>query len=429
MKTIFIKQRLSFGLVAIFFVLTMSGCSWFSDDDEPKEKTANDYIYEKFKDWYLWNDQIPDINPNGIKTQEALIDSIKVAADRWSFSGSLKEVTNLFQNAEYKGFGAGFWVDSDRVIKISHVYTDSPLGKAGVRRGWRVQTINGFTTENIDSINAALNSDNFINFVFVDLDNVSHSFSLQREAFAMNTVLYSNVYNVSDRKIGYVVFDGFYNTSIAELKAVVANFKAENITDLIVDLRYNGGGLNDVAYKLFAMIGGEKVKNKVIAEMVHNEKHSSKNQVYTSNYDNEVLNLSSVCFITTENTASASELLINSLEPYMDVRLVGSQTHGKPVGMYIFSVEALDLAILPISFKNTNSLGYGDYYNGLPVDVAEVDDLSHDWGDSDELMLKSAISAIENPLLSFQQPELKSGKVTLSEPFEYKGLYKLIHAY
>ena len=113
----------------------------------------------------------------------------------------------------------------------------------------------------------------------------------------------------------------------------------------------------------------------------------------------------------------------------MDVRLVGSQTHGKPVGMYIFSVEALDLAILPVSFKNTNSLGYGDYYNGLPVDVAEVDDLSHDWGDSDELMLKTAISAIENPSLSFQQPELKSGKVTLSEPFEYKGLYKLIHAY
>jgi len=429
MKKTFSIKHYSAIFGAFFLVLILNGCDWFSPDDEVKAKTANEYIYEQFKDWYLWYDQIPDIDPNGIETQEALIDSIKVPVDRWSFSGSLTEVNKLFLSGEYKGFGAGFMFDTKGEIKISHAYKQSPLGRSGVDRGWKVVSINGFTSANVDSLNAALTSDGVVNFVFLDLNNVEHSFSLQREAFAMNTVLYSNVYSVNDKKIGYFVFDGFYNTSVAELKAVVENFKKGKITDLIVDLRYNGGGLNDVAYKLFAMIGGDIVKNKTIIEMKHNDKHSSKNQVYLSNYDSTVLNVSEVCFITTNNTASASELIINGLEPYMNVKLVGGQTHGKPVGMYIFSVKALDLAILPISFINTNSLGYGEYYNGLPVDIAEVDDLSHGWGDTNELMLKAAISAIEEPELAFQQSQLKSCYIELQKPFEYKGLYKLIQAY
>lgn len=427
-KTFSIKHYSAF-FGALSLVLFLNGCDLFSPDDEVKSKTANEYIYDQFKDWYLWYDQIPDIDPNGIETQDALIDSIKVPEDRWSFSGSLTEINKLFLSGEYKGFGAGFMFDATGEIKITHAYMQSPLGRSGVDRGWKVVSINGYTSANIDSLNAALTSDGAVNFVFLDLNNVEHSFSLQRESFAMNTVLYSNVYSVGDKKIGYFVFDGFYNTSVAELKAVVENFRKENITNLIVDLRYNGGGLNDVAYKLFAMIGGDIVKNKTIIEMKHNDKHSSRNQVYVSEYDSTVLNVSSVCFITTKNTASASELVINSLEPYMDVKLIGDQTHGKPVGMYIFSVQALDLAILPISFINTNSLGYGEYYNGLPVDISEVDDLSHAWGDPNELMLKAAISAIKEPELAFHQSQLKSCFTTLPKPFEYKGIYKLIQAY
>jgi len=414
---------------ALLLVFIMNGCDWFSSDRETKAKTANEYIYEQFKDWYLWYDQIPDIDPNGIATQEALIDSIKNPVDRWSFSGSLTAVSNLFQSGEYKGFGGGFMLDADNVIKISQVYTQSPLGRSGVERGWKVVTINGYSSEDIDSINAALASDDVVNFVFSDLDNVQHSFSLQHEAITMNTVLYSNVYSVEDKKIGYVVFDGFYSSSVAELNTAVEKFKTENITDLIVDLRYNGGGLNDVAYKLFAMIGGSKVKGQKISELKHNDKHSSKDQVQLSEYDGSVLNVSSVCFITTKQTASASELVINSLEPYMDVKLIGSSTHGKPVGMYIFSVKALDLAILPISFKNINSLGYGDYYDGLPVDVTEIDDLSHGWGDTDELMLKAAISVVAEPTLTLNRSELKSCRAGLQKPLEYKGIYNLIQAY
>jgi carboxyl-terminal processing protease len=400
-----------------------------SSTPEPDEKTANEYIYEQFKDWYLWYDQIPDIDPNGIETQEALIDSIKNPVDRWSFSGSLTEVNKLFEGGEYTGFGAGFVLDADRKIKISFVYKDSPFGKAGIGRGWEVVSINGYTSSDLTNVNKALSSNESVAFEFSDLNHINHSLSAKKEEITMNTVLHSSILNFGASKIGYIVFNSFLGTSAAELDTVFTRFKIGNINELIVDLRYNGGGLNDIAYKLIAMIGGSKVKNQVISNLKHNDKHESKDGSTTSNYKGVSLELDRVFFITTSSTASASELVINSLTPFMEVYLTGSNTHGKPVGMYVFSVKKLDLAILPISFKVTNKLGYGDYFEGLPVTTNEVDDLSHGWGDKEEAMLKSTLNSIIEPALTFNQSTLKSMNASLQQPLEYKGINQLIGAY
>ncbi|MBN1926497.1 MAG: hypothetical protein JW798_11735 [Prolixibacteraceae bacterium] len=423
------KQLRLFKIVLIIavFVQVFVACESFPTD--PPEKTANEYIYEKFLDWYLWYEQIPDIDPNGIESEEALIDSIKFPDDRWSFTAPYSEVLKWYQSGEYTGFGAGFVIDSDRIIKISLVYENSPLGRNGVERGWKVLSINGFTTNEIDSVNAALSSNGEVLFEMEDHQGGLHSFTATREAISANSVLYSEVLNVDGHNIGYFVLNSFIGTSPDELRTVIDSFNNDNITDLIVDLRYNGGGLNNAAYQLVGMIGGELVKGQVISSLIHNDKHTDKDVPTTSAYDGPVFEAQNVYFITTGRTASASELVINSLEPYTDVTLVGSDTHGKPVGMYIFKVEKLDLAILPISFKSINSMGYGDYYNGLPVDIAQTDDLDHNWGDPEEAMLKKTLDFIVNPALSLTQPTLKKQQVLQFEQIQYKGIHRLTGAY
>ncbi len=396
---------------------------------EKPEKTANEYIYEKFLDWYLWYDQIPDIDPTGIDTEEALIDSIRHPNDRWSYSTAYSLIEKWYERGEYTGFGGGFIIDIDGFIKISFVYNNSPLANKGVNRGWKVLSVNGFTVNETDSVNAALSSDGEVLFEMEDLEGTKHTFGLTRQEIATNSVIHSSVHTINGHNIGYFVLNNFINTSPGELKTVIDTFKQHNITDLIIDLRYNGGGLNSVAYQLIGMIGGETLNGQIISTQIHNDKHSDSDKPQILNYEGPFFDVQNVCFITTHQTASASELVINSIEPFNDVGLVGSNTHGKPVGMYIFNVEKLDLAILPICFKTINSIGYGDYYNGLAVDVTETDDLDHNWGDSAEAMFKTAVDYLTAPALATTETSLKKQQASQQKPLQYKGINRLINAY
>lgn len=419
-------KSLSSLLVVVFSLFILGSCNLF--DDPEKEYTANEYIYAAFDEWYLWYDELPDVDPNDYESYSDLIDAISVEQDRWSFAGSYTEIKKLFESGAYSGFGAGFILDDDMKIKLTHVYDESPMGRLGAQRGWVVESVDGFTVDNLEKVNESLNSSEPVTFVFTNQEGETISQSMQKEEFTMNTVLHSQIYEYSSHTIGYLVFDSFVNASVDELTPVIDHFKAKGINDLIVDLRYNGGGVVDVATMLTGVIGGEKVANQVVASVVHNDKQSDNNSETVSEYEGTTFDLDRVYFITTENSASASELLINSLVPFMEVKLVGSQTHGKPVGMYVFSVEELDLAILPISFKNVNHDGYGDYYNGLPVDIYAVDDIDKNWGDPEEEMLKTALEAITNPA-TVATAALKSDGLPTKMVFPYKGINQIINAY
>jgi len=412
-------------IIVIVSIVVFNSC--FPSPDPEELKTENEYIYSAFQEWYLWYDQIPVLDPNSYKTQEELLKAIKVDVDRWSFTASYAEIKKLLEGGIYTGFGGGFTLDSDNQIKITHVYTNSPFGKFGVERGWIVETVNGYGVTDLENVNNALASSNDVEFVFIDFTGTHHTTVVKKEPITMNTVLYSTIYREGLHKIGYVVFESFLNTSVDELKKVFQIFQQEGITDLIVDVRYNGGGVVDVGHQLTGMIGGNNVKNKVISKVIHNDKHSTKNTTTVSNYEGPSVNIDKVYFLTSSSTASASELVINSLKPYMDVKLVGSTTHGKPVGMYVLSIEKLDLAIVPISFKNTNCDDFGDYFQGFPVQIEEADDLSHNWGDKEEAMLKAAINDIIEPVLA--STSLKSKMINKQKNFEYSGLNQYINAW
>ncbi|MGH2647465.1 MAG: S41 family peptidase, partial [Ginsengibacter sp.] len=214
------------------------------------------------------------------------------------------------------------------------------------------------------------------------------------------------VYNIGAKTIGYMVYNSFLGdtTSVFNQFATVMNyFSSKSVTDLVIDLRYNGGGYVSVQQKLADYLAPSSANGSVMMKETYNDKHQNFN---TTLYFNKIgpLHPNHILFIVTQSTASASELLINNLKPYMDVKVIGpSNTDGKPVGF--FPIPVGDWYVFPISFRSTNSNGVGNYFNGLSVDKLVADGLDKNWGDPAEASLAEAIKYITTGTFVAQKPE------------------------
>lgn len=181
----------------------------------------------------------------------------------------------------------------------------------------------------------------------------------------------------------------------------------------------------DAASYLSDLMAGYTANNQILGTYVHNEKQSKLNKpIYIKKRDNS-LNIGRAVFITSGQSASASELVINGLFPYLDLTLVGSKTYGKPVGMYVFTSDSYDWAFVPICFKILNANNEGDYYNGIPVDINQIDGINYSFGNLDEPCLNSAMAFIQGLAPKYGTP-------SVAERLEYpiqKGLYGEIGAW
>jgi len=174
-------------------------------------------------------------------------------------------------------------------------------------------------------------------------------------------------------------------------------FEAAGVTALVVDLRYNGGGLVLTAQRLADLIAGFIAAGQVQSQTLYNSGKSSLDTTTLFQQRPESLPLlQQVVFITTGSSASASELVVNALGPHTVVRLVGTTTFGKPVGQNALSYCGGDRLLRAVTFETVNSLGEGQYYDGLAVDCPAPDDLERPLGDPLEASLASALSLIES---------------------------------
>jgi hypothetical protein len=164
------------------------------------------------------------------------------------------------------------------------------------------------------------------------------------------------------------------------------------VQELVLDLRYNGGGLVDVARHLAGLIGGPSLRDHVFAEAQHNDRNRRLNQTLRFGGAASALRLERLIVITTRASASASELLINGLTPFLPVIVVGDRTFGKPVGQY--GVPFCDKVFAPVAFSMVNARGEGNYFDGLPVDCAAADDIGHELGSPQETSLATALDYI-----------------------------------
>jgi len=392
------------GLVA-FSVLAVS-CK--QNDLDPQNPTTTpttatadirDSLWAYMQDVYLWYDKLPaTFNPRSYSGPESEMDALRAyqTLDQWSYVEKASDFNSYFSDGETKDFG--FWIkyDSNNDLRVRYVYAQSPAGKAGVERGWKLTSINGQAIASVsdNALISAFYDATSTTFGFQKADGSTVTIPLTTTTYTLNTVLFNKTYDVAGKKVGYLVFNSFTGTtSQNELKAVLSNFETAGVNELIVDLRYNGGGdVNTQTMLANALAPTSVTRSSVMFSYQHNQKLAQWNET-TRFSKTGTINLSRIFFITTSSSASASELLINNLKPYLDVKLIGKATHGKPVGMYGF--EVMDYVLAPVAFKTVNAKNEGDYYSGLAVDASVADGLDKNWGDPLENCLAAALGYIQ----------------------------------
>jgi C-terminal processing protease CtpA/Prc len=239
------------------------------------------------------------------------------------------------------------------------------------------------------------------------LSGARRSARMVKRLVTIPTVSLTSVVEVDGRKVGYLFFRNFVQPSVAALTDAFTALKTAGATELVLDLRYNGGGLVDVAVHLASLIGGARTGGQVMLNYVHNDKVGpvlDKSTRFSS--PEQTLNLQRLVAITTRSSASASELVINSLRAYIPVTIVGDTTYGKPVGQY--GLRFCDKILYPVAFSIRNANNEGDFFDGLAPDCAAGDDYTHQLGDRAEASLAEALTFIRTGSCSQKSTEARA---------------------
>jgi len=386
-------------LVMTIFYLT--GCGG-SSVDKPKNcsiKEQNRYVYEYMQKNYLWYKDLPEVDYENYSSPESLLRALRYYLDKWSFIIDKETLDSYYSGEGYIGYGFKMQF-IDEKLYIMLVYPNSPADNANLARGVQILKINGKDVDDVDDIhdiNTAFGEDKVgvETTLEVKINEQIKNVTMQKAKVTAPSVLKKVVLDVDNKKIGYLLFDKFIEPSTNELKEAFGYFKAQNIDDLIVDLRYNGGGLVSVANDLVSLIIGQGSADEISFGLHFNDKKSSYNRYYYINSFNNSFDLQNVYFITTKNSCSASEAVINALSPYgVNVAIIGNKTCGKPVGMV--GDDFCGKYIIPIEFSIANSNNKADYFGGMNVDCSVNDDIYHDFGNTNEAMLKEVIYYIQN---------------------------------
>ena len=395
---------------------------------------------------YLWYKEIPDIDPtsysistyfNLLKTT-AVTDS-GVAKDQFHFSENTSDYQQQAQSGVSSGYGIRWSVISTvppRSFTVAFTEPNSPAALAGVKRGDFLLEVDGIdfvsnsTSSGVDGLNAGIfpeNAGETHSFKFRTAANTEISYQLRSANVASSPVQNAKIINTDSGPVGYFQFNSYIVPAQRQLIDSIKLFRDAAISELVVDLRYNGGGLLALAAQLGYMVTGPAIiQGRYFERLQFNDKYPTTNPITgeslapTPFYANEInyetntltttalpnLNLSRIYVLTTANTCSASEAFMNALRGIdVEVIQIGAKTCGKPYGFY--PQDNCGTTYFSIQFSGINSKGFGDYADGFnptrnPVFAADIkgcavaDDLSRALGDPEENMLETALYYMDN---------------------------------
>jgi carboxyl-terminal processing protease len=357
----------------------------------------NLYVRDVMSDIYLWYATMPNVNPTSYASPEEYLEAVRYRALDSTFSYITSRAANdaFYSDSQFIGFGLSTIVN-DVEMRVTQVFPDSPALEAGLSRGDRIVEIGGrpvgalIASGEIGSAFGASEIGVEADIAFVNQAGTRRQARMAKRLVTIPTVSLTKVYNAGGRRIGYIFFRNFVQPSYEALDAAFAELAAAGVDDLVLDLRYNGGGLVGVAQHLASYIGGKRTDGLVFAEYFHNDRNTFRNRVIRFEPKPQALTLDRLIVVTTGGSASASELVINALRPFIPVVVIGSRTYGKPVGQY--GIEFCDKLLAPVSFALRNADGQGDFFDGFPADCAAPDDADHQLGDPAEGSLKEALT-------------------------------------
>lgn len=361
--------------------------------------SQNLYVRDVLSDLYLWYQFLPGVNPASYPSPESYLDAVRYRPIDTSYSYITSAAANnaFYSDSQFIGFGFGQQT-SDGQMTVLQVFEDSPAMEAGLARGHRIVEINGQTVSALvaaGTIGSAFGASEVgvaADIVFVTREGERRQAHMVKRLVTIPTVSLTSAVDVDGRRVGYVFFRNFVRPSVAALDTAFAALREARVSELVLDLRYNGGGLVDVAVHLASLIGGSTTAGQLLATYSHNDRNAARNKTLRFESVDQPLGLSRVVVITTRSSASASELIINALRPYLPVVVVGDATYGKPVGQY--GITFCDKVVAPVAFSLLNALGEGHYYDGIAPTCVAADDPGHDLGDPQEASLLEALTYV-----------------------------------
>ena len=438
-------KRLLF-IVGIFTLFV--SCNRDDEINVPLNNEVNEFVWQGLRTYYFWQAQVPDLADdrfrnfddlhtflNQFPTPESLFDHFLFDGDRFSWIvDNYVELDNSLQGIS-TSFGYEYGLvkigNSSEVFGyVEYVLPDSPAEAAGLKRGDLFDKSNGviLTESNFRELLMEVDNQTLSLGDFVSRDEGINSngeeITMSAVEINENPVYLAKTLDINNTKVGYLVYNQFINTYHEDLNSAFGQFVSEGVTDLVLDLRYNSGGSVTTSRVLASMIYGAASSDDVLGSIVYNERLSQLNNDLTffeevPLFDSENqqigtlpmnrLNINRITILSGRSTASASELLITGLLPYLDVTLIGYRTVGKNVGSVTLYDSPEDAylsknginpnhtyAMQPIISQLANSEGFTDYIGGLEPDVTidELDFLSGllPLGDENEPLLAQALA-------------------------------------
>ena len=445
------KTILKSVLLLFLLVFSLQSCEDQDDVESPADLQVKDFVWKGLNQYYLWQADVPNLADNRFNSQEALNSFLRgyakpedlfqdllnkpiskfpkgQAIDR--FSWIVDDYTVLEQELQgtSKNDGVDFRLSykpnstTELVGYVRYILPNSNASTKDIKRGDLFTAVNG-TQLTVSNYQALLAADSYtLNMVTFNattstFESNGKTVALIKTTLDENPIFINKVITSGSHKIGYLMYNGFYANYDAQLNAAFATLKAQGITDFVLDLRYNGGGSIQTATRLASMITGQ-FTTKVFAKEKWNAKINdyfeindpeSLNNRFVDKIDGAAinsLNLTKIYILTTSGTASASELVINCLVPYISVVQIGETTTGKNVG----SITLYDsptfgkagrnpnhkYAMQPLVLKIVNASDFGEYTNGLPPTFEQLERITNlgVLGDASEPLLNVAISKI-----------------------------------
>ena len=404
------------------------------------------WIEEVMRENYLWAEDMPLIEKEDDYFQEPATffknllskNALNGKGDKYSYMEQTKAESRSLTLDRTSTYGMEFLLTSDPTGTTAHNYArvlyvlpGSPAQKAGIERGDWISAINQerITSDNYKQLiqggsislqrSQVIQTENGLGWQVKDNVNVSASISMEINPFYLH-----QMYEVEGKKIAYLVYNEFstgpnnegtesvYNE---QMKQIFAQFKSQSPDAFILDLRYNNGGYLQCAQALGSLLAPASAMGKDFVNLTFNEKANPQiiRYPFSTDYANANLNLNKVYILTGNQTASASEAVINGLIPYMgaeNVILIGNKTEGKNVAMTSYKNEAHGITLWPVVASLSNSNNEGDYSEGFNPHYSLNENTQTQWfplGNPEEYLLKNTLSLIVNGTM----PDLPSSNV------------------
>ncbi|WP_338846417.1 S41 family peptidase [Massilia sp. W12] len=366
------------------------------------------WVRAHLDDVYLWYREIEDKPAQNYSTPQSYFDALLVSRrDRFSFTAPQSDIDDFFDSGAEISYGLNY-LKQGELIRIAYNEPGSPAELAGIRRGANLLSINGapLAQYSASQRKSLLNPHTL---------GASARLLFQQEGSLLDVTLQAQrvvkapVQNVkvissaNGKRVGYLQFNDHISSAENLLRNAFMQFVLANVDELVLDLRYNGGGYLDIASQVASMSAGPVVQGKVFERQIFNDKHSAwtNDPASTLGFRNTTsdgrqlpqLAMKRVFVLSSADTCSASEAIINGLRPFVPVITIGRATCGKPYGFY--QENNCGTAYFAVEFYGVNQNGQSVPTEGMAATCAVEDDLSHALGDSREGMLAAALYYIE----------------------------------